>query len=114
MAIIFGTGFQAQDCEPDVGFFLLLLHVPNLLNRNTDLLLLADFLPIALLCVLPSFCGTLIHQRSKPKKCEAIVATNHTHRAAIAQMRLLFFFFFFVTEREFSGFCNRRDDRETV
>jgi hypothetical protein len=29
-------------------------------------------------------------------------------------MRLLFFFFFFVTEREFSGFCNRRDDRETV
>jgi hypothetical protein len=62
MAIIFGTGFQAEDCEADVSFFLLLLllllHLPNLLNRKTDLLLLADFLPIALLCVVPSFCGT--------------------------------------------------------
>ncbi len=58
MAIIFGTGFQAKDCEADVSFFLLLLlllHIPNFRNRNTDLLLLADFLPIALLCVLPSF-----------------------------------------------------------
>jgi hypothetical protein len=54
MAIIFGTGFQAQDCEADVSFFFLLfLYITNLRNRNTDLLLLADFLPIALLC--PSF-----------------------------------------------------------
>ncbi len=56
MAIIVGTGLQAEDCEADVSFFLLLLlHIPNLRNRSTDLLLLADFLPIALLCILPSF-----------------------------------------------------------